>query len=96
MSGKPEKMYISYMSKSLALWLGLIFLFALEILRVYFIMPFPGSQQHDTVGFAYFLDRNILWLRLIGLVLVIWALPFYLRTGKVWQKIVLEIGRAHV
>jgi len=87
MSGKPEKMYISHMSKSLALWIGLIFLFALEILRVYFIMPFPGSQQHDTVAFAYFLDRNILWLRLIGLALVVWALLFYLRMGKVWQKI---------
>jgi len=77
------------MSKSLYLWIGLIFLFALEILRVYFIMPFPGSQQHDTVGFAYFLDRNIVWLRIIALALVIWALLFYLRTGKVGLKITL-------
>jgi hypothetical protein len=89
MSGKPEKMYISYMTKSLCLWIGLIFLFALEILRVYFIMPFPGSQQHDTVGFAYFLDRNIIWLRIIGLALVIWPLPFYFRTGKGWLKLTL-------
>ncbi len=74
------------MNKSLLLWIGLIFLFALEILRVYFIMPFPGSQQHDTVNFAYFLDRNISWLRVVGLALVIWPLLFYLRAGRVWLK----------
>jgi hypothetical protein len=79
------------MNKSFLLWVGLVFLFALEILRVYFIMPFPGSQRHDTVGLAYFLDRNIIWLRLLGLALVIWPLLFYLAAGKVWLKIVLVV-----
>jgi len=77
------------MKKSLLLWIGLSFLFVLEILRVYFIMPFPGSQRHDTIGLAYFLDRNIIWLRIVGLALVIWGLPSYLRFGKLWEKIVL-------
>jgi hypothetical protein len=77
------------MNKSFLLWTGLIFLFALEILRVYFIMPFPGSQQHDTVGFAYFLDRNIVWLRLVGLALVIWPLLFYLRVGRARLRVTL-------
>ena len=31
---------------------GVLLLFATEILRVYFIMPFPGSQQADTIGLA--------------------------------------------
>lgn len=79
------------MNKSLLLWIGLILLFALEILRVYFIMPFPGSQQHDTVGFAYFLDRNILWLRIIGLILFLLAFQHYLRKGRAWQKITLIV-----
>jgi len=79
------------MKKSLLLWVGLIFLFALEILRVYFIMPFPGSQRHDTVGFAYFLDRNIVWLRIVGLALVVWPLLHYLRSGRVGLKIVLVL-----
>lgn len=79
------------MNKSLLLWIGLVFLFALEILRVYFIMPFPGSQRHDTIGFAYFLDRNIIWLRIVGLALVIWPLLFYLRAGRVWLKVVLVV-----
>ena len=65
----------------------MIFLFVLEILRVYFIMPFPGSQRHDTIGLAYFLDRNIIWLRIVGLALVIWQLPSYLRFASVWRKI---------
>jgi hypothetical protein len=77
------------MNKSLLLWIGMIFLFALEILRVYFIMPFPGSQQHDTIGFAYFLDRYIIWLRLAGLALVIWPLLVYFRSGRLWVKITL-------
>jgi len=80
-----------YMKKSLLLWIGLIFLFALEILRVYFIMPFPGSQRHDSIGFAYFLDRNILWLRIIGLALVVWPLVYYLRAGRVGLRIVLVV-----
>ncbi|WP_431215874.1 DUF3179 domain-containing (seleno)protein [Puia sp. P3] len=79
------------MKKSLLLWVGLILLFALEILRVYFIMPFPGSQRHDTVGFAYFLDRNIVWLRIVGLALVVWPLLHYLRSGRVGLKIVLVL-----
>jgi len=79
------------MNKSFLLWVGLVFLFALEILRVYFIMPFPGSQRHDTVGFAYFLDRNIIWLRLLGLALVIWPLLYYLSKGRVWLKITLVV-----
>jgi len=79
------------MNKPALLWIGLIFLFALEILRVYFVMPFPGSQRHDTIGFAYFLDRNIVWLRIVGLALVIWPLLFYLRTGRAWLKATLVV-----
>jgi hypothetical protein len=50
---------------------------------------FPGSQQHDTIGFAYFLDRNIAWLRVIALVLVLLPIVHYLRKGRAWQKIML-------
>jgi hypothetical protein len=62
------------MKRSL-LTLGILLLFATEILRVYFIMPFPGSQRSDTIGLAYFIDQNRLWLRIIGLLLV--GLPLY-------------------
>ncbi len=42
-----------------------------EILRVYFIMPFPGSQQSNTIDLAYFIDRYKWLLRIIGLLLVV-------------------------
>lgn len=60
--------------KGLILVLGILLLFATEILRVYFIMPFPGSQHSNSIDLAYFIDRNRLWLRIAGFVLVGYAL----------------------
>ncbi len=77
------------MKKNLLLIIGLIALIALEILRVYFIMPFPGSQESNTIGIAYFLDRNIWWIRILLIIAIIVPLLRYLRAGKLWQKIVL-------
>ena len=75
--------------KRLILIIGLLLLFAAEILRVYFIMPFPGSQKADTIDFAYWLGRNIGWIR-IALILVV-AIPLIqsLRQNKLWAKIAL-------
>jgi hypothetical protein len=60
--------------KRLILVAGILLLFATEILRVYFIMPFPGSQRSNSIDLAYFIDRNRLWLRIAGWVLVGYAL----------------------
>lgn len=75
----------------LLLFLGIILLFATEILRVYFIMPFPGSQHADTIDLAYFIHRNRMWLRLLGLALVIVPLYTYLIRGKTWSKVTLPV-----
>lgn len=75
--------------RTLLLIFGFLLLFALEILRVYFIMPFPGSQHSDTIGIAYFLDNNIIWLRLIALAMVIPPLFYFFRSGRVIRKGVL-------
>jgi hypothetical protein len=48
-------------------------LLATEILRVYFIMPFPGSQHRNTIELAYFIDRNRIWLRIAGFFLIGYA-----------------------
>lgn len=77
------------MFKSWLLVFGVLYLAALEILRVYFIMPFPGSQESDTINIAYFLDKNILWLRLIGLLLTIPLAYAVFKQGKLWKKILL-------
>src|SRR3569833_2122490 len=54
-------------------------------------MPFPGSQHAETINIAYFIDRYIWVLRIIGIVTVISPLLYYLRRGKTWQKITLVI-----
>jgi len=50
----------------------LLLLFIFEILGIYFIMPFPGSQYDNTIGIAWFFHKNLLWIRIIFLLLVIW------------------------
>ena len=59
------------------LFFGLVLLFGIEILRVYLIMPFPGSQQRDTIHVAYFLDRNVSWLRIVALSMILPLLSRY-------------------
>jgi hypothetical protein len=70
--------------------LGVMLLIVPEFLRVYYIMPFPGSQEDmptdlRQVDIAYWLHHNIWWLRLIGLALVIAPFLHYWRTGR-WGK----------
>jgi hypothetical protein len=73
--------------RTLLLIFGIVFLIAIEILKVYFIMPFPGSQYKNTLGIAYFLHANIFWLRLIGIAMVAWPILHLARHGKTWQKV---------
>jgi hypothetical protein len=62
-----------------------------EILRVYFIMPFPGSQHSATIAFAYFIDRHKWILRFIGLLLVIKPAYRLLTRGKILPKILFSL-----
>ncbi|MDR3714456.1 MAG: DUF3179 domain-containing (seleno)protein [Puia sp.] len=75
----------------LFLVLGILLLFALEILRVYFIMPFPGSQRHNTIGLAWFISRNIVWMRLALLLLLFYPVYTLLSEGRSGQKIFLTL-----
>jgi Protein of unknown function (DUF3179) len=69
----------------------LLLLFAVEILRVYFIMPFPGSQHSNTIGLAYWISHNIVWIRILALALITFPLMNILKNGKNWMKIVLSL-----
>jgi len=66
----------------------LLLLFA-EIMKVYYIMPFPGSQQNDSVTFAYFLNRDLFWLRIPILLLIAYPVFMVLRSGRWWARVVL-------
>jgi hypothetical protein len=79
------------MKRFLLLITGLLILLATEILRVYFIMPFPGSQKANTIDIAYFISKYIWWLRLIGLVLFVPPMIYVFRKSKWWRKILLGI-----
>ncbi len=66
--------------------LGLLLLIVPEVLRVYYIMPFPGSQEDVAtdlrqVNIAYWLHHNVWWLRLLELALVVGPAIHYLRIG---------------
>jgi hypothetical protein len=79
------------MRKPLLLIIGLLLLLAVEILKVYFIMPFPGSQYKNTIAVAYFIDRYVWLLRLLGVILVFSPLVYYVSKGKWWQKSIVLI-----
>lgn len=77
------------MKRTLLLILAFLFLFAVEILRVYFIMPFPGSQRSNTLQIAYFIGKYIWWMRLLGMLLLLPLLWRAFRYGKWWKKVLL-------
>jgi hypothetical protein len=78
--------------RTFLLFLGLLLLIAVEILRVYFIMPFPGSQQSNTIDIAYWLNQNNSWLRLLLMALIAYPLVIGLRKAKTGGKVVLGFG----
>jgi len=77
------------MKRTMLLIAGFLILFAIEILRVYFIMPFPGSQKADTIQIAYFLNNNIWWFRILGLILILLPMIYIFRNSRWWKKIFL-------
>ena len=70
---------------------GLIALILLEIAKVYFIMPLPGSQKTNSLGLAYFLNDNLWWIRLVIIILLIGPIVHHFKSAKKWIKIVVGI-----
>ena len=78
--------------KRLIVFIALLLLFFAEILRVYFVMPFPGSQVGNTVSYAYWLDESIVWIRILALALACYALPAAFKSDRTWAKILLPLS----
>lgn len=87
----PVSVKLPISVKRLFFIIALLFLFSAEILRVYFLMPFPGSQAGDTVSYAYWLDRSVVWVRILVLLLAYFALVAVFKKGRTWEKIVLPL-----
>ena len=69
--------------------IGFIVLFAAEILRVYLIMPFPGSQEANSINLAYFIDRNIIYIRIAVFLATLFPVLQVLLKGKKRSKIMI-------
>jgi hypothetical protein len=87
------------MKRVLLFLLGVVLVIVPEIMRVYYIMPFPGSQENiptDTrqVDIAYWLHNHIWWIRLIGLALLIGPFWHYMRNGNAWKRIGILVPTA--
>lgn len=70
--------------KKTLFYTGLIGLAVYEVLKVYFIMPMPGSQQSDTLDIAYFLHTQRWWIRLILVVLIVYGAKDAFRVRHRW------------
>jgi hypothetical protein len=73
--------------KGLLLLIGSILLIVPEVLKVYYIMPFPGSQHTDHVALAYTLNKTIWISRITGGIAFISSLVAIYSGGKIWQKV---------
>lgn len=71
--------------------LVILALFIAEALRVYLVMPYPGSQQRDTVEIAHWVSTHMLWIRLIAFIVISVALIRVFKRGKRWEKIILPL-----
>lgn len=82
------------MRRGLIFTVGWLLLVVPELLRIYFIMPFPGSQQAETVSIAYFLHHFILVFRISGIVIVAVSSYLLIARSKWVYKIITVIFTA--
>jgi len=65
-------------------YIGLIALLLFEFLKVYFIMPMPGSQQMNSIDFAYFLHQYRWVFRIVCLILILIGVKVTISSPKKW------------
>ena len=75
--------------KKIILTVSIILLFVIEISRVYYIMPFPGSQKSESIDYAYWIHNNIYWVRLILLLVAIYLFVPAFKRGRNISKLLL-------
>lgn len=75
-------------------WLAAIVFSAIvaEIARVYFIMPFPGSQRADSLALAWTIHQALPWLRVVLVAAGGFALWRLWRSGGRWQRALGLLG----
>jgi hypothetical protein len=77
-------------------YIGLLGLGLFEILRIYFIMPMPGSQEMESIDVAYFLHTYRWYLRaLFGIMIVVGCAPAF-RVKRWWLPVIPLLAVAYI
>lgn len=74
------------MLRAILFSIGILVLIGVEIARVYFIMPFPGSQEDNTIEIAYFTHQYVNVFRVVGLLVISYPAFTFLKSQNVWAK----------
>lgn len=77
--------------KKALLPVAIILLFAIEFLNIWFLMPFPGSQQKSMIGFSWFMHHQIWWMRLLLYILISWQVLRLAVRKKIWRMVVVGV-----
>jgi hypothetical protein len=80
------------MLKTVQFTVGLLLLMALEILCVYSTLPLPGSQHPGIIDMEYFIRTNILYLRIVGLLIILFPTLYFFWMGTRKAKVLACIG----
>ena len=65
-------------------YIGLAGILLFEVLNIYFIMPFPGSQRINSIELAYFLYSRRWAFRIVFLIVAVGGSFYAFRTRKKW------------
>lgn len=69
-----------------------LLLLTFELLRVWLIMPMPGSQNMESIELAYFLGSNKILIRSILIMLLLYPVFSVFRAGSIKQKIIIGLA----
>lgn len=70
---------------------GILLLLIPAGLYAYFLMPFPGSQDMETMSAAYYLGNVLLPARILGLLLILGPIANTVINGRLWGRIGIAI-----
>lgn len=82
---------MNFITRKTLLWIGVFCLFLPSLLQAYLLMPFPFSQDFEAISLAFFLQKIIFPLRIIGLLSVSYPTFYYFTKGTNKQKIIVSI-----
>lgn len=73
------------------LYVSFTLLIIFECLRVYLIMPMPGSQTFDSIDLAYFLGANKNSIRIVLYLIILIPFIKIIKGNSTWEKVGLGI-----